>query len=205
MARVAPRLLAGAVGLGLAQASLADTASQDLTVEAGLAAALTIDCFRPLSMGRIALPAGPRGGLAYLTLSTVPDFQEISVDTTFEPGNAAVTILGGSSNGGCTISGGVPGTCVQPVAQDLKDNNYAVALEPAAVLGLPASETSDTPFSFFTVFAVPTFREPVEFDATGEATFGIGARITIRDNLTATDFGGFAAAITITMEEVACP
>lgn len=204
MARVAPRLLAGAVGLGLAQVSLADTASQDLTVEAGLAAALTIDCFRPLSMGRIALPAGPRGDFASLTLSTLPDFQEISVDT-LDPGNAAVTILGGSSNGGCTISGGVPGTCVQPVAQDLKDNNYAVALEPAAVLGLPASETSDTPFSFFTVFAVPTFREPVEFDATGEATFGIGARITIRDNLTATDYGDFAAAITITMEEVACP
>lgn len=202
--RVLSRLVALAA-LGIATPSMASTVSQDLTVEAGLASALTIDCSRPLSMGRIALPSGARGGIAYLTLSSLPDLQEINVDTGLEPANAAVTILGGSSNGGCSISGGVPGTCVKPVSQDLEDNGYVVTLEPADVLGLPASETNDTPFSNFIVFREPTFRQPIEFDANGEASFGIGAGITIRDNLTTTDFGGFAAAITVTMEDVACP
>ena len=92
--RVLSRLVALAA-LGIATPSMASTVSQDLTVEAGLASALTIDCSRPLSMGRIALPSGARGGIAYLTLSTLPDLQEINVDTGLEPANAAVTILGG--------------------------------------------------------------------------------------------------------------
>lgn len=177
--------------------ALADTASDELTISAGLGKALTVSCATPLSLGVIRVPAGPRGGQAHLTVQPNGNLGILS------QGSAAIAQVQDSSKGVCAISG-TPNACVKVTQVDggtppTRVIGPILTLTPRATLGLDAATEGKT--LQMQLFAGANNAASVDqaflLDANGQFTYQFGGDFFIPDNLSREDFGGYGLSITV--------
>lgn len=181
--------------LGVATPSLADTASDDLQVNAGLVAGLTLTCSKPLTFGVLRIQSLDLGvaqtewRLTPNQPDQLPTFNQIAGAF-----GTATGVLPGPGQGECSVVGSV---APDDTTVSVSFGSAAVTLGGAAVLDLPAATPPEGGLQvdrFRTNPSVPTITD-------GETRFAIGAVLAIPNNLVTANFGGYSGTVTVTVTE----
>jgi hypothetical protein len=181
-----------AVGLGLSQSAIAESADGTLNITAGLSEAMTVTCNSALSFGVTRVTTGDRDDATILTVD--------ADNTTGSPNTTSGTLtdvtFGLVSPGSCTVSG----------SQADDTTVITVSFEPTVIelAGLQGAEGLDIPGTDISGLNVDSFT--TTSGATLELTdggtiFGIGGRLTIPNNLVAGNLGGYGAQVTVTVDD----
>jgi len=184
-----------AVALGLSQTALADTASDDLEITAGLTEALTLSCETALSFGITRLETGNRGGTTTLTVD--PDGGDITLggdDTNVSAGTGQAgtcTIAGSSATDGATVTVTIGGSSLESADVSLVADANAFS-----GLGPPGTLLNDLDVSTFA-----TNPGSVVIDSNGGATFNIGGTLTIPAEVTGDNLGGYSNEVTVEVDD----
>lgn len=180
------------VALGFSQSALAEEASGTLDITAGLAEAMTVTCDAALSFGVTRLSTGDRNGSTTLTVAADPDTISATI------GGAATGVVSSAvSAGSCVVSGSQANDdTVLTVTSDGKSiDSVSVSLDAAATDGLSAasSPVSGLDVGSFTLSDTSL--------TSGEATFAVGGTLTIPNNLTEGNLGGYNNTLTILVSD----
>ena len=181
-----------AAGLGLSQTALAETASDDLEITAGLTEALTLSCNAALSFGITRLGTLSRDDDTTLTVD--PETGAISED-----GGIEGVTAGSGQAGECTISGSnadESDTVTVTIAGEIGTVSLAADGEAFGDLESPDSALEDLDVGTFT-----TDPGTVEIEADGGATFNIGGTLTIPGNVGDDNLGGYSAEVTVEVDD----
>ena len=186
-----------AAGLGLSQAAMADTATDDLVVTAGLAEALTLSCDEALSFGITRVGNLEREGTT--TLTVAPADGAITVT-----GEADQITAGPGRQGQCTIAGS---NADEGTGVDVSIGDTAANLTSNASVNLTGNATAfsglDAPTTDVTGLSVTDFtlERAVEIDADGGAVFDIGGELTIPATLVSDNLGGYQGTIEVKVDD----
>lgn len=187
-----------AVGMGLSQTALAETASDDLEITAGLIEALTLSCDTALSFGITRLTLEGRTGSTTITVAASDGATTLSGYTsgvTAGTGVAGVCTISGSAadeNDPVTVKiGGTEADLIATgVSVDLEGNASAfddLAAPDPALTGLAVTELG--------------LNGPVTIDNSGGATFQIGGDLTIPQTVVTGNLGGYSTTITVEVDD----
>jgi len=183
-----------AVGLGLSQNAIADTATDDLEITAGLTEALTLSCDSALNFGITRLGELTRGGETTLAVSA-----ETGNLTT--GGSTTGVTAGSGSRGVCTIAGSSAAAntsvTVQIGGSAVGDASTTLDGDVSAFSGLDAPESDAT----LTVDSFQLNPADVQIDANGGTSFGIGATLTIPASVSENNLGGYKNTVTISVND----
>ncbi|WP_018952038.1 hypothetical protein [Thioalkalivibrio sp. AKL12] len=186
-----------AVGLGLSQTALADTAEDQLEITAGLAEALTLSCDAALSFGITRVGELDRTGATTITV----DASDSSITVGGDDSNVTA---GNGQAGGCTIAGSnadendpVTVSIGGTVADLVSGVTVNLDGDASAFSGLEAPDTalSNLEVSNFTL------NDSVSINASGGASFTIGGQLTIPETLIGDNLGGYANTVTVLVDD----
>lgn len=185
--------LAGLAAFGLWIPATAEVASVDLQIKAGLVAALSLTCDKPLTFGVFRMQPGDLGigetkwRLTANQPGSLPTFNQIAGAF-----GTATGVLPGPGQGECRIAGAsaLDGSTVS-ISFGAADS---ITLVGATVLGLSAATPPTKGLTVGRFRSSPT--EPVIAD--GITTFAIGADLTVPNDLISVNFGGYIGTITVT-------
>lgn len=175
-------------GLGLSQMALAEPAQDDLTINAGLAAAMSVSCGTPLSFGLTRVKTGNS------TSNTVNVNAQSDAASKGTNGNV-ITNVGTGTAGECTISGSaasVDATVTVTIAGQTNGTG-TVSLAGASTDG-PSTAATLTVSNFI------TFPSQVEITA-GDTTFKIGGTLTIPGGLVDDNLGNYTNTVTVEVDD----
>ncbi|WP_018952039.1 hypothetical protein [Thioalkalivibrio sp. AKL12] len=181
--------------LGFAAPALADVATDDLQVNAGLVAGLTLTCDKPLTFGVLRMQSLDLGVTAtqWRLTPNLPE-QLPSFNQTAGAFGTATSVLPGPGQGECAVVGSV---APDDTTIGISFASSSVTLTGAEVLDLSAAtppEPGLTVDRFRTNPSLPTIVD-------GETRFAIGADLNIPNNLVTENFGGYTTTVTVTVEE----
>ena len=184
-----------AAGLGLSQTALAEPATDDLDITAGLTGALTLDCNEPLSFGITRLNTLGRDGETTLTVSASDG--TITVDGADD---GVTTDSGRAQRGECTISGSAAEDKTEVTVTFETGEGDSVSLgQDEDAFG--ALDGPGTPLSNLDVGTFETNPETVEIGADGGATFNIGGKLTIPGTVEENNLGGYRGEVTVKVDD----
>lgn len=186
-------MLALGLSFGLSQTALADTASDDLQINAGLIQALTLSCDTALSFGITRLD----------TLDRSPAITKITLD----PTDDTLSISAGSSTGVSTGTGQA-GVCT--VTGSAQSDSSLVTVNVGGEQQAPgdASVDLEADGDAFTILDPPTEALSLTVDnfqlddvfvrlTDGEVTFKLGADLTIPAVVAENNLGGYSNTISV--------
>lgn len=183
------------IGLAVLSPAMADTATDDLEVNAGLVAGLTLTCSKPLTFGVLRIQSLDLGvdqtkwRLTPNLPGQLPTFNQIAGAF-----GTATGVLPGPGQGECSVVGSVE---PDDTAVSISFSSDSVNLDGVAVLDLPAAAPPEDDLQVDRFRTNPSAPKLVN----GETRFAIGADLSIPNNLVADNFGGYGATITVTVEE----
>lgn len=185
-----------AVSLGLSQTALADTATDELEITAGLTEALTLSCDTALSFGITRLGDLDRGGSNETTITVAAADGSISVGGT----DTGVT-AGSGQAGECNISGSSAAqnadVMVQIGGEDVGNASTTLNGDNDAFSGLG----EPTPALSLGVAGFELDPVTPQIDGNGAATFNIGATLTIPGTVIEANLGGYSNEVTISVDD----
>jgi len=195
-------LFVGGLSLLCLQTSLlADTATSNLQINAGLDRSLILNCSKPLTFGVWFVQSSDRTGGQ--TLIRVGPNVPGGLPLVDQRSGEASGVLPGPGQGECQVSGS---TAPDGTELSIVFNSTVLTLNPEALLGQnrPAESGALRVERFrwrpaSAGFANEGVLPKIE---SGTASFAIGADLIIPNNLNAANFGGYSGSITITVTEV---
>ena len=197
--------------LTLPGAALGETATQDLTVTAGLARALSVEC-GSMSLGVVRLPSGPRGGVVQV-------FREDGDPVIGGPSSGNASLVEDPGVGECTVTA-TPNACLRVNEVNGGTDNMSLfrladhlPLEPRAAHGLPAAARG-TQFDDLRIGLevdqveirarngddASTVISGFTTDDNGVYILVVQGDLKIPDNLSRDDFGGYGTTVTLTFD-----
>ena len=183
------------LGLSLSQTALADTASADLEIHAGLRQSLTLIC-NPLSFGVTTMNLmGIRGDVSRVVLN--PSDSSLTIGT----GNDQIALATTDVQAGQCLISGSRAANEQEVTIELNgvalgDASTQLSVGGSSFLSLSAPTTPET----LTVNEFTTDVDTVRIQS-GGAMFFIGGTLVIPATIVAANLGGYSAEVTITVDD----
>ena len=178
-------------GLGFSQTALAETATTELQVNAGLAEALTLSCDTAMSFGITRLGNLDRSAVTTLTLD--PSNNNLTV--TNDDGNVGVT-AGEGQAGECIIAGSAAANTTSVTVSFSTPDDLAGNTSAFGNLTAPASG-SDISGMAVSITSVTG----VTIGETGGASFNIGGVLTIPATATPQNMGGYSTTTEVTVND----
>ena len=179
-------------GLGLSQTAMAETAEGDLVITAGLQEAMTVVCTQPLSFGITRVATGERGGGGVTTVTVSPN-----TGAGTRGGETEDVTLGTTGRGLCEVSGSQAGN----------DTVITVSFNPNTTNlgGQGGAEGLNAPETALGNLAVASFGTSTAVGdlvlQDGATTFGVGGMLTIPNDLSPANLGGYGATIQVVVDD----
>lgn len=190
--------LALGLSFGLSQNALADTASDDLEVKAGLSQAMSLDCVTdgiPLNFGITRINVD-----AYNTATEITVPATSGGSASVDAGGTGVS-AGSVQRGACALSGSsaTNGATLTVTFADSGDSSFADNV--LTLSGDGSAYSLDAPTTALSDLTVSSLTSSASSLTDGASTIGIGGTLNIPATLVADNLGGYSASVQVTVDD----